>query len=58
VTLHITIVSEGKCMKNFSRREVMGTIITAGAGVTLAGAAEAVSQPLAAPAFRGQHQPR
>ena len=43
-------------MKKLSRREAMGTIITAGAGVTLAGMTEAAAQPQAAPAFRGQHQ--
>src|SRR5215467_3194293 len=45
-------------MKNLSRREAMGTIITAGAGVTLAGMTEAAAQTPAAPAFRGQHQPK
>src|SRR2546422_3625392 len=45
-------------MKKLSRREAMGTIITAGAGVTLAGVTEAAAQTLAASAFRGQHQPK
>src|SRR6266511_3400802 len=45
-------------MKKLSRREAMGTIITAGAGVTLAGMTEAAAQTPAAPAFRGQHQPK
>jgi superoxide dismutase, Fe-Mn family len=36
----------------------MGTIITAGAGVTLAGMTEAVAQTTAALAFRGRHQPK
>jgi Fe-Mn family superoxide dismutase len=45
-------------MKNLSRREAMGTIITAGAGVTLAGLTEAAAQTTVAPAFRGQHQPK
>lgn len=45
-------------MGKLSRREVMGTIITAGAGVTLAGTTEAAAQPQAALAFRGQHQPK
>jgi len=45
-------------MKNLSRREAMGTIITAGAGVTLAGMTEAAAQTTVAPAFRGQHQPK
>jgi Fe-Mn family superoxide dismutase len=44
-------------MKKLSRREAMGTIISAGAGVTLAGMTEAAAQAPAAPAFRGQHQP-
>src|SRR5499426_555012 len=43
-------------MKKLSRREAMGTIITAGAGVTLAGMTEAAAQTPAAPAFSGQHQ--
>ena len=43
-------------MKKLSRREAMGNIITAGAGVTLAGMTEAAAQIPAAPAFRGQHQ--
>jgi superoxide dismutase, Fe-Mn family len=43
-------------MKKLSRREAMGTIITAGAGVTLAGMTEASAQTPAAPAFSGQHQ--
>ncbi len=45
-------------MKKLSRREAMGNIITAGAGVTLAGMTEAAAQVPAAPAFRGQHQIR
>ncbi|HEY6400285.1 MAG TPA: Fe-Mn family superoxide dismutase [Blastocatellia bacterium] len=45
-------------MKKLSRREAMGTIITAGAGVTLAGMTEASAQASAPPAFRGQHQPK
>jgi superoxide dismutase, Fe-Mn family len=45
-------------MKKLTRREAMGTIITAGAGVTLAGMTEAVAQTTVAPAFRGQHQPK
>ncbi len=45
-------------MEKLSRREVMETIIAAGAGVGLAGTTEAAAQPLAAPAFRGQHQPK
>jgi len=45
-------------MKKLSRREAMGTIVTAGAGVTLAGMTEAAAQTPAAPAFRGQHQPK
>jgi superoxide dismutase, Fe-Mn family len=45
-------------MKKLSRREAMGTIITAGAGVTLAGMTEASAQTSAPPAFRGQHQPK
>jgi Fe-Mn family superoxide dismutase len=36
----------------------MGTIITAGVGVTLAGAPETLAQAPAATAFRGQHQPK
>jgi Fe-Mn family superoxide dismutase len=43
-------------MKEFTRREAMGTIITAGAGITLAGLTEAAAQTAAAPAFSGQHQ--
>src|SRR5215510_3161524 len=43
-------------MKRLSRREAMGTIITAGAGVTLAGMTQAAAQTTVAPAFRGQHQ--
>jgi Fe-Mn family superoxide dismutase len=43
-------------MKKLSRREAMGTIIIAGAGVTLAGMTEAAAQTQAAPAFSGQHQ--
>src|SRR5262245_64989792 len=53
-----TIISEGESMKKLSRREAMGTILTAGAGVTLAGTIEAAAQTPAAPAFRGQHQPK
>ncbi|HEY7180428.1 MAG TPA: hypothetical protein VIC84_03365 [Blastocatellia bacterium] len=45
-------------MKKLTRREAAETIITAGAGVTLAGALEAATQTPAAPAFRGQHQPK
>src|SRR5882672_79299 len=45
-------------MKKLSRREAMGTIVTAGAGVTLAGMTEAAAQTPVAPAFRGQHQPK
>jgi len=36
----------------------MGTIITAGAGVALAGVTKVVAQTPAAPAFSGQHQPK
>jgi hypothetical protein len=43
-------------MKKLSRREAMGTIGAAGAGVTLAGMTGAAAQTLAAPAFSGQHQ--
>jgi Fe-Mn family superoxide dismutase len=48
-------------MNNISRREAIGTIITAGAGLTLAPGAEAAqsqssSTASGAPAFRGQHQ--
>src|SRR5262245_54369157 len=53
-----TIILEGESMKRLSRREAMGTIITAGAGVTLAGMTEAAAQTTVAPAFRGQHQPK
>jgi len=45
-------------MKKLTRREAMGTIITAGAGVTLAGITEAATQTPPALAFRGQHQPK
>src|SRR5262249_62104219 len=45
-------------MNTISRREAMGTIITAGAGVTLAGMTQAAAQTTVAPAFRGQHQPK
>jgi superoxide dismutase, Fe-Mn family len=45
-------------MKDLTRREAIGTIITAGAGVTLAGMTEAAAQATVAPAFRGQHQPK
>jgi superoxide dismutase, Fe-Mn family len=45
-------------MKKLSRREAMGTIITAGAGATLAGMTEAVAQTTAAAAFSGRHQPK
>jgi superoxide dismutase, Fe-Mn family len=45
-------------MKKFSRREAMGTIISAGAGIALAGMTKAVAQTSAAPAFSGQHQPK
>src|SRR5215470_11234825 len=53
-----TIISKGETMKQLSRREAMGTIITAGAGVTLAGITESAAQTPATPAFRGQHQPK
>lgn len=46
---------------NISRREAMETIITAGAGLSLAGITEADAQttaPAAAKAFGGQHQPK
>jgi superoxide dismutase, Fe-Mn family len=43
-------------MKELTRRDAMGTIITAGAGITLAGMKEAAAQTQAAPAFSGQHQ--
>src|SRR5262252_8772020 len=43
-------------MKKLSRREAMGTIITAGAVATLAGITEASAQPPVALAFSGQHQ--
>jgi superoxide dismutase, Fe-Mn family len=43
-------------MKQLSRREAMGAIITSGAGATLAGMTEAAAQTPAAPVFRGQRQ--
>jgi len=43
-------------MMKLSRREAMGTIITAGAGITLAGLTDAEAQTPAAPSFSGQHQ--
>jgi len=43
-------------MKDLTRREAMGTIITAGTGITLAGMTEAAALTQAAPAFSGQHQ--
>ncbi|MBS1808624.1 MAG: superoxide dismutase [Acidobacteria bacterium] len=46
-------------MKKLSRREAMGTILTAGAGLTIAGTTEVVAQTATttiAAAFRGQHQ--
>src|SRR5499426_3975783 len=45
-------------MKKLTRREAMGTIITAGAGVMIAGITKTVAQTPAASAFRGQHQPK
>jgi superoxide dismutase, Fe-Mn family len=48
-------------MSKITRREAIESIITAGAGLTLAGAAEAEAQTAAAQtpaAFRGQHQPK
>src|SRR5262245_27954466 len=45
-------------MKKLTRREAMGTIITAGAGVMMAGITKTVAQTPAASAFRGQHQPK
>ncbi len=43
-------------MKNLTRREAMGKVITAGAGVTLAGMTGEAAQAPSAPAFSGQHQ--
>lgn len=46
-------------MKKLSRREAMGTILTAGAGLRIAGTTEVVAQTPTATvsaAFRGQHQ--
>src|SRR5574341_237410 len=46
---------------NISRREAIETIITAGAGLSLAGVTEAGAQtasPATAKAFSGQHQPK
>ena len=43
-------------MKELTRREAMGTIITAGAGITLTGMTGAAAQTTATPAFSGQHQ--
>ena len=43
-------------MKELTRREAMGAVITAGVGITLAGMTEATAQTTAAPAFSGQHQ--
>jgi len=45
-------------MKKLTRREAMGTVITAGAGVMMAGITKTVAQTPAASAFRGQHQPK
>src|SRR5262249_34228349 len=53
-----TVSAKRRHMKKVSRREAMGTIIAAGAGATLAGVAEASAQTPAAPAFRGQRQPK
>lgn len=48
-------------MKKLSRREAMGTIITAGVGLTLSDTVEGITKlqaTTAAPAFAGQHQPK
>ena len=46
-------------MRDISRREAMGTMLLASAGLTLATLTNAESQTLAAPkAFAGQHHPR